>query len=267
MNIEPTNIFLSTSQSAVFTGWHIFVRDFKIRYRRALLGTFWLLMPTILMAITAILVVSRMSPSQVTGNFSIPYPLFLICGLTAWRIFADGVTGPVLMCRRTKVILRKTPFPHNSILVASACYAALGLALNATLVIGLMVFYAWPPAWTTIFLPLIVVTLFLSGLVIGMFLAPISIVYLDIRYGLPVALTMLMFASPVFYAPEAGSSLDQIMSWSPLYHSLNSFRETLLLGKLDDLPILFATLAAAALLIVLINRFYVRAMKLAMTHI
>lgn len=254
------------SQSAFHFGVAYFIRDMKVRHRRAKLGFLWGIAPIILLSTMAILLAEEYRSDTFIAS-DMPYPIFVLSGLIGWNIFRDGVYLPVQMCRRARTFLRFIVCPHGGILVAAGCYALFNLALSAVLIAGQLIYFEWPISWTIVALPFAILLLMAMGMVFGMVLAPISLVYLDIRYALPFVFMAMMFLSPVFYQSTPDTTLGLLMQGNPLTYTLSFFRDSLLTGTIREINILTAIVIGTAMLFYVSYRFYQRAIKMAIQHI
>ena len=71
--------------------WRLFLRDFCAKYRQSVLGVLWvLIMP--LVAVGMFVVMNKAGILNIS-DVGIPYPLYAIIGLTAWNLFAVGLTA------------------------------------------------------------------------------------------------------------------------------------------------------------------------------
>ena len=247
----------------LFLGWQIFLRDFKVRYRRAVLGFFWAVAPVIAISVMAVIIARQFN----IADTAVPYPLVVVTGLVVWGVFADGLSLPQQMCRRSRTFLRRSPIPYGAILVACGCYMVLNLALKSMLVAGLMVYYAVAPGSPAGLTVPALAVLGLAGLTIGAFLAPISLVYLDIRYGLPFIQLLLLLSTPVFYPMPDMGLLHDINGANPLTYLILVARDSLLAGTSEHLATVLVIAPATILCFALSIFYYQRMMPRGVVHI
>ncbi len=244
-------------------GLALFIRDFRTRYRRAFLGFFWALVPMITMMVVATLIVREMGIDTVAA-LGVPYPVFLVSGFVAWSIFRDGVYMPIQMCRRTRTILSSVSIPHFGVLIAAATYTLLNFMLLLPVMVAIFAWYGIVPDLTYLPLLIIAVVLLLSGgMVFGMFLAPISLVYLDIRYGIQFVFSLWMFLTPVFYYPPKDSLLEEVVFSNPVTYLVLLFRDSALGTAPSHLGTTAALVVGMVGLLAIGTRFYRRGLKIA----
>lgn len=227
----------------------LLVRSIRARYRRALLGFAWAVLPPL--ANTAVwwfLHAQRIVDLAVPG---IPYPAFVLTGMVLWATFADAVQAPLRVAASTKPVLVKLSLPSESLLLVAAGEVAVSLAIRcAVLMVPLAVCCGWPPP-TVALMPAGVLFLVVLGLAAGMLLVPLSLLYQDVDHAVGLGLGLLFFLTPVVY-PLPQSRLGELLVWlNPPCSLLVATRGWLLGSAVDCLGPLIAVpiLASGALLV------------------
>ena len=112
-------------------------------------------------------------------------------------------------------------------------------------------------------LPLIAV----SGMAIGALLAPLVLVYLDLRYGLPLMSSLLVWTAPIFYVTPESGLLHAINKWNPLTYLVNTPRAWLTGGSDIDPTLFIATIAGFVALCAVSLRIYERTMRIGVDEV
>lgn len=212
----------------LFLGWQIFLRDYRTRYRRALFSVFWVLTPMIMITATAYLVARELGVPMVTNG--VPYPVTVITGLILWGVFADAVNGPQQMCRRSRVFLRFAPIDYGAILAAAGGYITLNFLIKLPVLIAALLWFQVSPSVEALAALPFLLALAVMGLALGALVAPVSLVYFDIRYGLPFVIMMLLVLTPVLYPMPTTGLLRVIAEVNPIAHLLVTVRDLVLTG-------------------------------------
>ena len=245
----------------VSLGRLLILRDFRFRYRQAFLGYLWAIARPLLTVLPLILVGNAfglggdMSPAQ--------YAVFALSGFLMWQVFWDAVIAPQWIARRLRRTFVEGPLRPESVVAAGAglvlfntmFYAAIFIAAYAmtrtvpppTLPLGLLAF------------PVIL----LGGLTFGAVFVPLTFVYLDFRYGLPLLSPVLLWTAPIIYAAPEEGVLAVVNRWNPLTYLINIPRQWLVLGATDNDSLFLVCAAMLAALSVLSLRFFRRAMPMA----
>lgn len=219
------------------------MRDFKVKYKRSVLGVLWsLLYPILMMSVMAI-VFSQMFSVRVEG---VNYLVYLMTGLVMYNYFSEAsntamtsiVTNFQLM---TKVYIPKYIFPLSKCLFVGINFL---LTLIPLLVIILFTGSGDTKCYINIYyliLPYIFICLFIFALGIGFLVSAISVFLRDVFYIYGIILTIWQYFTPIFYditmLPE---NLQTIFKLNPLYIFINSARDIILFSKAPSVTTLLS---------------------------
>jgi lipopolysaccharide transport system permease protein len=200
--------------------WRLFLRDFSARYRQSVLGYIWAIVPVLVTVATfAWLKKSNVLPIAKTD---MPYPLFMLLGMTVWQLFATGLQGATQSLVNAGSLITKINFPRETLVIAAVGQSVfeflVRVLVRAVLVAGAFVVYRYAPHWTVVLIPLAVAPLVLFTLGLGLILSLVNGVMRDVGQSLTFVLTFWMFLTPVVYPlPEGGkvASLQWLNPVSP----------------------------------------------------
>ena len=222
------------------------LRDFRFRYRQAYLGYIWAVARPVAGVLPLILVGNAFSFG---GDMeAAEYALFATGGFLMWQLFWDSVISPQWLARRLRRTFQEAPLRPESVVAAGAGLVLFNASFYAAIfVVASVLARTVPPStvWLTLLaFPIIVI----GGLAIGAIFVPLTLVYLDFRFGLPLLSPFLLWTAPILYAsPEAGV-LAVVNRWNPLTYLINVPRQWLVRGTTgDELAFLFCALAFGAL--------------------
>lgn len=221
----------------------LIMRDFKVKYKRSVLGVLWsLLYPLLMMAVMA-LVFSQMFKFKVEG---VNYLVYLMTGFVMFNYFSEAsnsamssvVTNFPLM---TKVYIPKYIFP-----IAKCLFVAINFAL--TLIPLLFIILVTGSGDTKciiniwyILLPYVFICLILFTTGVGLLLSTISIFFRDMFYIYGIIMTMWNYVTPVFYDLSIiPSSYQWLFKLNPLYIFINTAREIILFHRMPEMSSLLA---------------------------
>lgn len=105
-------------------------------------------------------------------------------------------------------------------------------------------------------LPIMALLFFTIGA--GLILATVNVFFRDLEHLYGVFLTLLMYATPIFYPPSiVPASFRFIQDYNPLYAVISCCRDVFIYGKLyDPHQLIFALVSAAVAMIVGLALFY-----------
>lgn len=237
-------------------------RDVQARYRGSALGMAWsfvipLLMLGVYTFVFAIVFKARWGsdPSGAEGG-TLDFALNLYAGLILHGFLAENLSRAPTLITSNANYVTKVVFPLAILppmLLGSALFhlaVNLGVLLLALLCFGPAV----PP--TLLLAPLLLLPLAVFALGVNYFLASLGVFLRDIGQLMGLAITLLMFLSPIFYPVTALP--DFLQSWillNPLTLPVEWLRGLLMEQRLPEIyP--FAVYAAFAMLTAAVGRYW-----------
>ena len=197
--------------------WRLFVRNISAQYRQSLLGYLWAFLPPIVTTLVWVFLNSQQIVN--IGATDIPYPAYVMVGTLLWQGFVDALNSPIKLITSSRSMLAKINFPREALILAGLGEVLFNFAIRLVLMLVVFVWFriAVPP---TIFLaPVGILALMALGLMIGLLLTPLGMLYSDIGRGLAIITTLWFYLTPVVYPPPTtwpASLLAQVNPVSPL---------------------------------------------------
>jgi ABC-type polysaccharide/polyol phosphate export permease len=220
-------------------------RDLRIRYKQTVLGFGWSIIGPVAFMIVFSVFFQRAGHFNTGGA---PYPLFSYIALVPWTFFSEALTLGSLSLISNVSLMNKIYCPREVFPLANAAASAFDALVSTTVLFVLFAIYRYPPAITSLWVPLLIVVLVAFTLGVTFFAAAVLVYLRDVRYVVPLAVQLGLFVTPVAY------SLSVIpVNLQPLYAAVNplgpiiqDFRRTVLYG-LSPQWSLFGIAAAASL--------------------
>jgi lipopolysaccharide transport system permease protein len=227
--------------------WRLFVRNFTAQYRQSFLGYAWIFIPPLAAALPFVFLNSQ-GIVEVAAT-PIPYAAFALVGTIVWQVFVDALNSPLKTVTAARPMLPRINFPKEAILLASMANVGLSMLIRLVLLVAVFVWFQTVPPSTVILFPLGLIGLASFGLMLGVLLAPVSLLYRDVQQGLPVFTTFLMFLTPVIYPTPKSGVAATLSSLNPLAPLVNTTRDWLTTGVAPDTNAFFVTLLASITLL------------------
>ena len=205
------------------------IRNLKVRYQRSFLGFVWLLANPILSAATLVMVFAYIVRLPV-----VDYWAFVLSGYFAWVFVAHTVGTSTFIIAEHAAMAKSVALPMDIFVLAAAGSRLIEFAAELLLaVVILAVFHHHRLPASFLLLPLAVLLLVLITLGLAFPAAALGAHFRDVQHGLPVALTMLMYASPVFYpARLVPGEFSTLYLVNPFAQILTLFHVVLYEGRL-----------------------------------
>ena len=183
------------------------IRNLKVRYQRSFLGFMWLLINPVLSAATMVVVFAYIVRLPVHD-----YWAFVLSGYFAWVFAAHTLATSTFVIREHAAMAKSVAVPADVFVLSAAGSRFLEFVAELLLAVTVLaVFHHHRVPTSFLLLPVAVGLLAMVTLGLAFPTAAMSVHFRDVQHGLPVALTMLMYASPVFYpaslVPAAFSTL------------------------------------------------------------
>lgn len=205
-----------------FLAW----RDVKVRYRQSVLGAAWAILQPLIMMLVFTLIFGRLARVPSEG---IPYPLFALCALVPWQLFAFALTESSNSLVANRDLLTKVYFPRLLIPMSGVLAGLVDFILTFAVLLGFMAFYSVSPTKAIVAVPLFVLLAVMTALTAGVWFSALNVEFRDVRYTVPFLTQLWLFATPVAYpadmVPQAWRS---VYALNPMAGVVEGFRWALL---------------------------------------
>lgn len=244
-------------------------KEIMIRYKQAYLGVaLAVLKPVLLMLIFTVV---RGFVGIDSGD--VPYPILTFAALLPWTFFQEATAQSVVSVVSNAALVRKIYFPREIFPIASVLTKLIELGVNFLILAVLMVWYQMVPSVHAVWVVPIIAYTILVSLCIGLIGAAINVYYRDVSTMLPVALNLLMYASPIIYPlslvekkfleQQAAGQWSDLIYWiytmNPLAGIISNFQRVLLKGLPPDLATLLPGLVVTLFLLPISYKIFKRA--------
>jgi lipopolysaccharide transport system permease protein len=194
--------------------WRLFLRNVSAKYRQTLIGYAWAFLPPIATTLTFVFLNAQQIVS--VGEMNLPYPLYVMTGTILWQVFLDALNSPMAILAANKAMLTKVNFPREALVMAGLAEVLFGFAIRLVLLATLFAWFRVSVPWTVVFAPLGLISLLALGTTLGVFLAPVSLLFEDVRHGLTVLTGLWFFLTPVVYAVPTEPPASWVASFNPV---------------------------------------------------
>ena len=213
--------------------WRLFVRNISAQYRQSLLGYLWAFLPPIVTTLTFVFLNSQKILSG--GETSIPYPAYVMVGTQLWHGFIDALNSPIKLVTSAKSMLVKINFPREALILAGLGEVLFNFAIRLVLMLIVFVWFRLAVTPMILLAPFGIMTLMMLGLMIGILLTPLGMLYQDIGRGLAIFTSMWFFVTPVVYSPPTKWPASLLAKANPVSPLLITTRDLLTTGKVSSL--------------------------------
>jgi ABC-type polysaccharide/polyol phosphate export permease len=218
-------------------------RDIRQRYRRSLLGPFWLTLSMAVM-IAALAIVYGTLFGMVLQEY-LPY---LTLGLIVWG-FISGLVGDGCGCFiESETFLRQARLPRTLFVLRAICRNLLLLAHNLVVYVVVAAWFKVPLGlWSLAALPGLAL-ICLAGVGLGLLLGLSSARFRDVPQITASVLQVFFFITPILFTSAMLGPYAWLAEYNPATHLLAIVREPLV-GRAPSLENWAFALATAAVLL------------------
>lgn len=233
----------------------LFIRDKKAEYRQSILGILWAFITPLINA--AVWIFLSMSGAIKIETDQLPYPLFVFIGSMLWSIFSESINSPLISTTNAKSLISKINFPKEAILLSGFYKVIFNTVIKLVIIGFALVAFKIIPGLEIIFGLGMILFLILFGFAIGLLITPIGMLYKDVGRGIPLALSFLMYTTPVVYQEMKNPFISQLIGINPLTPIINSTRN-LLSGYGWDQPFYLLIIFIVSLIVFIIGWIFYR---------
>ncbi len=225
-------------------------KDFKLKYRRSILGVVWsVLNPLLMMTVMAVVF------STFLGNRAedvVNYPLYLILGNTAFQLMNDATTMGMRSIIDASSLLKKVRINRVVFPVQKVLFAVVNYLFSLIAVGIVMLVFQIPLTIYALLTPvaLLLLTCFCIGL--AMLLSTLAVFFRDVIHLWSVVTTAWMYGTPLFYSVNIMSPwMLQVMRFNPMFHFVTFIRDCLLFQQFPATSTILGCLVSAVLALII----------------
>ena len=228
-------------------------RDFKVKYKRSVLGVLWsLLYPIMMMAVMAI-VFSNVFKFSTPG---VSYLAYLLTGLTLFNYFSEASNLAMSSVVSNFSLINKVYIPKYIFPLSKCLFVGINFLLTLIPLYVVIIATGTGLNWWHLLLPFCYVCLFLFTLGMGFLLSTISVFLRDMFYIYGIIITVWTYLTPIMYDIKliGNPTLMFLMKLNPLYQFVNFARTIILYGNCPTIG-QFAGCGISAVLVLLLGCF------------
>ena len=215
--------------------WLFVRRDFVSVYKQTILGPLWFFVQPVLTTLMFTVIFSGIAKISTSG---FPPVLFYLAGMTPWNYFAASLTKTSNTFITNAGIFRKVYFPRLISPLSVVISTLIQFAIQFTLFLGFMGWYALQGADINPNFPLILtltpvllVLMALLGLGTGIVISSLTTKYRDFTFLVSFGVQLAMYATPVIYPmSEVPDKYRWLIHANPMSAIIESFRAIYLGG-------------------------------------
>ena len=208
----------------------LIIRDFKLKYKRSLLGVFWSFLNPLLTMSVQYIVFSALFRFDIEN-----YPVYLLAGIVMFGFFSESTNLTMNSIVFSSALIKKVYVPKYIYPLTRTVSSTINLLISMIPLLIVALISGVRPSFSVllIIIPIICISLFSLG--VGMILATSMVFFRDTQYLWGVISMIWMYLTPIFYP---ASILPEKVAWiikaNPIYHFVSFLRTCIIEGISPD---------------------------------
>ena len=218
----------------------------KNRYKRSVLGVFWMLLNPLLQTIVLSVAFGTMFKSSLPS-----YAVYLLAGLLAWNFITQTTQYAMSTMAYGGGLLKRIYVPRATYIMAAVGNGLINLivSIGALFIIIAFLNHEITSAW--LFLPVSIMILAIFSLGLALLLSTASVFFTDTVDIYQVLVQALFFLTPIMYPPSIlPSELNQFLALNPFVILIDIFRIPIHANHLPDLGLVVTAVSIALVTLV-----------------
>lgn len=249
---KPASHAKNDFQKDKFILEQLVTKDFKLKYRRSVLGIAWSVLNPLLMMVVMAIVFSTIFAQGRNGSITPDmYPLYLIVGNVTFSVMSDSTTQAMSSILGASSLLKKVKVHRWVFPVQKVLFSLVNFALSLVAVALVMIWFRVVPSWHLILLPVCLLFLMLFCMGLGLMLSALSVFFRDVMHLWSVVITAWTYFTPIFWTTDFIAQMPHvlrvIMYANPMYNYLTFMRDIFLFQQ-SPTPLVFGLCVAWALI-------------------
>lgn len=214
-------------------------KDFKIKYRRSVLGVAWSVLNPLLMMVVMSIVFSTIFGQSRNGSITPEmYPLYLIVGNITFSVMSESTNQALMSIIWASSLLKKVKVHRWVFPVQKVLFSLVNFSFSLVAVALVMLFFRVVPTLHLILLPVCLLLLMCFCMGLGMMLSALAVFFRDVMHLWTVVITAWMYLTPIFWTTDY---ISQMAHWiqvlvvlNPMYNYLQFMRDIFLFNTVPS---------------------------------
>ncbi|MFD1956507.1 ABC transporter permease [Paenibacillus thailandensis] len=199
-------------------------REFKVKYKRSILGVVWSLLNPLFTMIILTLVFSTLFKSNIPN-----FPVYFLCGSILFNFFSEATNIALGSIYINASLIKKVYIPKYMFPLSKSIFSFVNLLISLIAIVLVIIGTRTEFHWTMLlfFIPLIYYFIFTVG--VCLILSCAAVFFRDLAHLYGIVLTAISFLTPLFYPVEIlPDTVRVLVELSPITQTIQMFREIIL---------------------------------------
>lgn len=203
--------------------WYFAWMEVKQRYRRSLIGPWWISLSMLIFIIAMGVVYSRLFKDTLAN-----YIPFFTAGFLVWTFISPGIIEATEIFKNNRQFIKQINLPFSFYILKHLTRHIIFLAHNFVVYILVMFYFKKPPDLNTLLLIPALILLILNMYWISMFISILSTRFQDMIPIVTSCMQIAFFITPITWMPKLLNPHSYIIKLNPLTYLIEVVRAPLL---------------------------------------
>lgn len=209
-------------------------KDFKIKYRRSVLGVAWSVLNPLLTMIVLTKVFEMLLRDSVPD-----FATYYIVGSALWNFFSEATSCSLSSILTSGALIRKVYIPKYIFPLEKCVFALINFVFSfaAAIVVALIQNHTLI-SWRTLLFPIPVLYCFIFVCGLSLFLSAVTVYFRDVQHLYGVLLTMWVYLTPMLYPIsllDGFPLIQKVVMLNPMTHYVEFFRDVVMRNTFPSL--------------------------------
>jgi len=222
--------FLGFDRADLRLAFNIWRMNLVDRYLGSTLGLGWAILNPLIMFALFTFVFGFVFKARLPGaDSTFAYAVWLICGYGPWLATTEALTSAANSIVSNSGLVKNMAFKTEVLPIAATLLGLIPLVVSIIFLFGVQLVTGAKWHWSLVWLPIVVIAQFIFLSALGILFSAITTFIRDFGILLPNLLLIFLFATPIFYPPEAvPSPFRGLVFLNPFYIISSAYRAVLL---------------------------------------
>lgn len=208
-------------------------KDFKLKYRRSVLGFLWSILNPLLMMLVITAVFSNMFKSDIEY-----FPVYYLCGYLIFNFVIEATNGALTSIVQSGYLIKKVYIPKYIFPLEKTSFALVNVLFSFVAVLIVILITGMPMKATIFLIPIPIFLAFIFSTGLGLILASMNTFFRDMGHLYSVWTTAWMYLTPMFYPISIiPDNIKTVIYYNPLYYYVTYLRMLVIDGEIPGMEI------------------------------
>jgi len=206
-------------------------KDFKVKYRRSILGVLWSVLNPLLMMLVLTVVFSLLFRFRIEN-----FPLYLILGKLIYLMVSNSTSAGLSSIFQSATLIKKIRINKAIFPVEKVIFEMVNFLISLAAVVVVMIYFQVAPTFALLAFPLLLIYMLLFCVGLSLILSALAVFFRDIVHLWSVFCLAWMYLSAIFYPVDIlPATAQKAILFNPIYQFICYFRELVMDGTIPSL--------------------------------